>query len=111
MNPNVSSFLTNGRSYDTTKPKAYLNWILFDNQFKYVASNSGVQQVLPGGSAQVLSAALQTISKNGYLYVYVSNESPQNVYFDNITVIYFLGNEYYKSTHNNKSLTEALFHE
>jgi len=31
-------------------------------------------------------APTQSISKNGYLYVYVSNESEQNVYVDNVTV-------------------------
>jgi len=90
LSPNVTQFLNN-RSYDTTKPKAYLNWILFDDQFNYVASNSGVQQVLPGSSKQVLSAPTQTISKNGFLYVYVSNESAQDVYFDNLTIQYFTG--------------------
>ncbi|MDP9042181.1 MAG: hypothetical protein M3N30_09375 [Bacteroidota bacterium] len=91
LNPNVTSFLSNGRSFDSTKPKAYLNWILFDDQFNYVASNSGVQQVLPGSSAQVLSASLQTMSKNGYLYVYTSNESPQDVYFDKLTIKHYTG--------------------
>ena len=91
LNPNVLSFLNTGRSYDNTKPKAYLNWILFDDQFNYVASNSGVQQVQPGTSAQVLSAPLQTISKNGYLYVYVSNESQQDVFFDKLTVKHYTG--------------------
>ncbi|GGA87918.1 DUF6443 domain-containing protein [Puia dinghuensis] len=86
LNPNVTQFLNNGRSYDSTRPKAYLNWILFDDQFNYVAGNSGVVQVTPGSSKQALVAPTQSISKNGYLYVYVSNESPQNVYFDNLTV-------------------------
>jgi len=85
LNPNVAQFLNN-RGYDSTKPKAYLNWILFDDQFNYIASNSGVQQVQSGGTKQVLSAPTQTMSKNGYLYVYVSNESAQDVYFDNLTV-------------------------
>jgi RHS repeat-associated protein len=91
LNPNVAQFLNTARNYDTTRPKAYLNWILFDDQFNYVASNSGVQQVLAGGSKQALVAPLQTISKNGYLYVYVSNESPLDVYFDNLTVKYTTG--------------------
>jgi RHS repeat-associated protein len=57
----------------------------------YVASNSGVQQVQSGSNKQPLIAPLQTISKNGYLFVYVSNESPQDVYFDDITVKHYTG--------------------
>lgn len=90
ISPNVLQFL-NDRSYNDTKPKAYLNWILFDNQFKYVASSSGVKQVEPGSSKQALVAPLQTISKNGYLYIYVSNESQQDVYFDDLTVKHYTG--------------------
>jgi RHS repeat-associated protein len=86
LSPNVTQFLNTGRSYDAGRPKAYLNWILFDDQFNYVAGNSGVAQVIAGSSKQVLAAPTQSISKNGYLYVYVSNESQQNVYFDNLTV-------------------------
>ncbi len=43
-------------------------------------------QVIAGSSKQALVAPVQNISKNGYLYIYVSNESPQNLYFDNVTV-------------------------
>lgn len=90
LNPNVNQFLTD-RTYDNARPKAYLNWILFDDQFNYISSGSGVQQVLAGSSAQALTPALQTISKNGYFYVYVSNESQQDVYFDKLTVKHYSG--------------------
>ncbi len=91
LNPNVTQFLNNNSSYNNTKPKAFLNWILFDEQFNFVASNSGVQQVQPGSEKQALVAPLQTISKNGFLYIYVSNESPQDVYFDDLTVTHYNG--------------------
>jgi RHS repeat-associated protein len=90
LNPGVTSFL-GGRPYDNTRPKAYLNWILFDNQFNYVTSNSGVQQAIAGSSKQALVAPSQTIAKNGYLYIYVSNESQQDVYFDDLNVKHYTG--------------------
>ena len=36
-------------------------------------------------------STLQNISKNGYLYIYVSNESPQDVYFDDLSAKHFTG--------------------
>lgn len=91
LSPNVLQFLNNNRPYDNGRPRAYLNWILFDEQYKYVASNSGVMQVLSGTEKQALVAPEQLISKNGYLFVYVSNESPQDVYFDDLTVKHVIG--------------------
>ena len=90
LNPNITNFLNN-RTYNNALPKGYLNYILVDEQFNYVSSNSGVVQVQSGASKQPLVAPLQTISKNGYLYVYVSNESPQDVFFDDITVKHTTG--------------------
>jgi RHS repeat-associated protein len=91
VNPGVTNFLNNNRPYDNAKPKAYLNWILFDNQFNYIASNSGVKQAQPGASKQALVAPLQTIARNGYLYIYLSNESQQDVYFDDLNVKHYTG--------------------
>ncbi len=90
LNPNITNFLNN-RTYNNALPKGYLNYILVDEQFNYVSSNSGVVQVAAGSSKQPLVAPLQNIGKNGYLYVYVSNESPQDVFFDDITVTHTTG--------------------
>ena len=48
-------------------------------------------QVVAGSSKHALVAPLLTLPKSGYLYVYVSNESPQDVYFDNLTVSHNAG--------------------
>ncbi len=68
-------------------PKAYINYMLFDEQFKAV--KTGFSRV---GSANAIKdhfSELQNIpvTKNGYLYVYVSNESPVAVFFDNLQVV------------------------
>jgi RHS repeat-associated protein len=69
-----------------------VNWILFDDQFKMVSSSSGAQQV---GADNTFTTMIQnglSAAKNGYLYVYVSNETPNiNVYFDNLQVTHIKG--------------------
>lgn len=101
LNNSVSSFLNNQRGYDVNKPKAFLNWILLDEHFNYVVSNSGFQQV---GAMQAYSTLIQQdmpVDKNGYLYIYVSNETPNiDVFFDNLQVTHIRGplletNEFY----------------
>ncbi|PSL42225.1 RHS repeat-associated protein, partial [Chitinophaga niastensis] len=67
------------------KPKAYLNFVLFDDQFKLVEENSGVKQVsATPDQLQTLAVDRMPIRKSGFLYVYTSNESTQPVFFDNI---------------------------
>lgn len=85
-------------------PKAYLNILFFDDQFKFVSQNSvSVQVTTKGGSGYVLdrmSGNAISAPKNGYVYVYVNNESNNLVYFDNFQVSHERGplieeNHYY----------------
>ena len=69
------------------KPKAYLNFVLFDDQFNLVEENSGVRQVKGRpDELQTLAVDKMPISKSGFLYVYTSNETQQDVLFDNVMV-------------------------
>lgn len=69
------------------RPKAYLNFVLFDDQFNLVDENSGVKQVKADpDQLQTLVQDKMPIKKSGFLYVYTSNESPQDVFFDNVIV-------------------------
>jgi RHS repeat-associated protein len=70
-------------------PKAFINYILFDEQFKCVGSGFA-----PVGANSVLTdyasaSALHNIpvTKNGFVYIYCSNESPVDVFFDNLQVV------------------------
>lgn len=112
---NISGLVTNVGSYLTTsaggitrtpttstKPRAYLNWVFFDDQMNY--AGGGFQAVGANGTLQdyYTLSNLQGITapKSGYVYVYCSNESPVNVYFDNIQVVQTRGplieeNHYY----------------
>ncbi|MBS0027278.1 DUF6443 domain-containing protein [Chitinophaga sp. 22321] len=68
-------------------PKAYLNYVLFDEQLNMVDENSGVRQVQGSpDQLQTLATSSMVIKKNGFIYVYTSNESVQDVFFDNIVV-------------------------
>ena len=88
----AQSFLNSQSGYTTSKPKAFVNWILFDEQFKYVSSSSGFEQVGTDQQFKVHQFSGQNITKNGYLYIYVSNETPNvDVYFDNLQVTHVRG--------------------
>jgi RHS repeat-associated protein len=105
----LNSFLPSKDSNTTTRPKAYLNWILLDEQLHYVNSypQSGAMVVVNGGlnNGQLQPPLTYTgiqVTKSGYLYVWVSNETPGwDVYFDNLSVTHRSGpmleeNHYYE---------------
>jgi RHS repeat-associated protein len=95
LQPGIESFLSTQNPAGGA-PKAYLNWVLLDEeQFKMAGGGvTPVPQVSGSQQKQLLQAnngnAIE-ISKNGYLYVYVSNESKGNVYFDDIRVEHIRG--------------------
>ena len=81
----------NNNDPPTTVPKAYINYMFFDEQFKFVTG--GFSRVGNSGTLKrhwFEDAGLQniTVPKNGYIFVYVSNESNLNVFFDNVQVIH-----------------------
>jgi RHS repeat-associated protein len=76
------------------KPKAYLNWILLDEQFKYVGTwpQSGAKPVEAADQVKALTSGDIDITKNGYLYIYVSNETENwNVFFDDLAITHKAG--------------------
>lgn len=80
-----------------TTPQAYLTILFFDERFKFIeASDGGVYQqqvassVTSNGSS--LGVANVKAPKNGYVYIYVSNRSDQDVYFDNLLASITRGN-------------------
>lgn len=94
---NIYSFISDHQTGNpnNTVPHAYLNIIFFDEQFRYVPECSGAKMVDPITSGNSIASAfpLQTIaSKNGYVYIYLSNET-QNiaVYFDDLQINYTRG--------------------
>ncbi|MEO8403925.1 MAG: RHS repeat-associated core domain-containing protein, partial [Chitinophagaceae bacterium] len=89
----ITSFLSTGHDAGSTKPHAYINYIFLDEQFKI--SGSGVSVVADAGAGGLKTESqhhteLQGLvaPKNGYIYVYCSNESPVDVYFDNLQVVH-----------------------
>ncbi|WP_207632917.1 DUF6443 domain-containing protein [Foetidibacter luteolus] len=98
LNPAVADLLDdrNNNNFVTSRPKAYLNWVLLDEQFKPVITNdgknSGFEQVGTDNQFTPHNKAGIELTKNGYLYVYVSNESTDTyVYFDNLQVTHVRG--------------------
>ena len=82
-----------GSAVNSSLPKAYLNIIFFDEQFKFVSQNSQSIPVVTKGAGRILKVdadALET-PRNGYVYVYVSNESNNLVYFDNLQITHERG--------------------
>ncbi|SFV33702.1 RHS repeat domain-containing protein [Thermoflavifilum thermophilum] len=85
LSPGITQFLSNKDAANyNSYPKAFLNWVLFDNQFHFV--QGGVTQVRSGTSKQVLVADIPVMPRNGYLFIYLSNESSQDVFFDQLVV-------------------------
>lgn len=92
---NVTDLLNNQPPQNSNLPRASINWVVLDEQFKYVSggfdmvgtgSNSNTNWVTKDHAITGIA-----IPKNGYIYVYCSNESKYDVFFDNLQVIHDRG--------------------
>jgi RHS repeat-associated protein len=80
----------NSQSAATNTPKAYLAWLLFDEQFQLVST--GAQRVGASGATTLQVVNRQLVTKSGYLYVYTSNEATNmDVFFDNLQATHIQG--------------------
>jgi len=78
---------------DPSLPRAYLNYVVFDDRMQIVSEQSGALQVnATANSWQQISLPSEiTIGQNGYLVVYISNEQHQDVFFDYLDITYYRG--------------------
>jgi RHS repeat-associated protein len=88
---NFSNFIRGANGTSSTVAKAFINYIFFDEQMKYVAGN--FSQVGASGTVKnhfITDLQMQNIpaTKSGYVYIYCSNESNTNVFFDNLQVFH-----------------------
>ncbi|MBS1662277.1 MAG: hypothetical protein JST68_14630 [Bacteroidetes bacterium] len=89
----LNSFFPENERTISGEPKAYLNWMLLDNQFNYVTGYD-VSGAEPVGSPDVLTTLAHSapITQSGYLYIWVSNETQNwDVFFDNLSVAHYTG--------------------
>ena len=87
----INSFAAANNPTIVSKPRAYLNWILLDDQLQYVSSYPQSGAIAVGntgaGTLNTLGYTGIPINKNGYLYIYVNNETQGwDVFFDNLSI-------------------------
>jgi RHS repeat-associated protein len=91
LSANAVNNLINTRTVDPSRPKAFLQWMILDENFNYTGTSSfrsamQVPNITSGNSVQIVGATNLTVQKTGYLYVFVSNESDMAVFFDNLVI-------------------------
>lgn len=90
--PIAGSYLNDpGRDnpYYLQRPRAFINYIFLDDQFRYTGTGGFSAVNNTAGLKDHMSELQNKVApKNGYVYIYVSNESPVNVFFDNLQVVH-----------------------
>jgi len=90
---NVTNLLNNQPPQSSNMPRASINWVILDEQFKYVTGGFDMVGTASNTNGTFKDHTITGIAipKNGYIYVYCSNESQYNVFFDNLQVVHERG--------------------
>ena len=91
--PGINSMITQQNTQSNaspTKPRAFINVVFFDEQFKSYEAGFSISMVGSNSVVKDHYSELQNLiaTKSGYVYIYCSNESPVNVFFDNLQVLH-----------------------
>jgi RHS repeat-associated protein len=83
----LAAYAGNQTSVDQTRPRAYLNYLVFNQDFEYM--DGGFLQTDQASGWKTLSTSL-SITEGGYVYIYLSNENPNNfdVWFDDLIIVH-----------------------
>ncbi len=91
FNNNLSAVSGAMGAANTVTPKAYLVWIYFNDAYVYVRSGGQAITTSAYNAFEKLSRSF-TAEQNGYLYIYVANESSvsstTNVHFDETYIVH-----------------------
>ncbi len=110
------AWITTSAYEDQEAPKAFLNYLLFDDNFNLL--DAGFDQVGQAGATTHDYMSLQVrVKQTGYLYIYLSNESDKivDVYFDDFRITHHAGvassNDYYPFglTFNSRHMEKRTF--
>ena len=103
-NSNLSTFLVSAFNNAVTNypnnPRAFLIYLFFNKDFVFNPQVSGALQAITPDVLGNLAVTNVKFPENGYLYVYVCDESAMDVYFDNLQIIHYTNpltevNDYY----------------
>lgn len=76
---------------DMEEPRAFLNYLLFDENMNLIPGSSGALKVKDQGNWKTLETETITVPENGFIQVFSSNTSTTAVSFDNLTIILYQG--------------------
>jgi hypothetical protein len=98
LSSNINGFINPVNLFSNNNPttssnvKAGINCIVFDEHFNYVTAQFDLMDNSSGGSGYKDHLMQNiTVPKNGYVFIYCSNESDIDVFFDNLEVIHTRG--------------------
>src|SRR6185437_12425100 len=78
---------------DPTAPRAFINYLVFDNQMNLMPDQSGAIQVsnTKGTWVPIGTGGTITVHQSGYVAIYMSNEQAPYVYMDHLSINYYRG--------------------